>query len=66
MRSVFLSSPEETSDIRFRLGQSKANITAYIETIFGFCFHGRQIKKFSFAKVGSCELNENYGSFLAK
>ena len=64
MRNVSLTSPEETFDIRFRLGLSKANVTAYIDAISGLCFYGHQIRKSSFAKVGSCELNENYGAFL--
>ena len=64
MQSVFLYSPEETFDIQLRLALSTANVTAYIEAISGFCFYGRQIRKFSFAKVGSCELNENYGNLL--
>ena len=42
---MFLYSPEESFDIRLRLGLSKANVTAYIETISGFCFHGRQIRR---------------------
>ena len=57
---MFLYSPKETFDILLGLGLSKANVTAYIEVISGFCFYGRQIRKFRFAKVGSWELNENY------
>ena len=64
MQSVFLYSPEEIFDNPLRLGLNKANVTAYIKAISGFCFYGRQIRKFSFAKVGSCELNKNHGSHL--
>ena len=66
MRSVYLNSSEETFDIRLGLGLSKANVTAYIKAIFEFGFYGRQVRKSSFAKVGSCELNENHGSLLAE
>ena len=31
-----------------------------------FVFKDAMIRKFSFAKVGSCELNENHGSLLAE
>ena len=61
---MFLYLPEETFDIRLRLSLSEANVTAHIEVISGFCFFGCQIRKFNFPKVGSSELNENYGAFL--
>ena len=64
MQKVFLYSPEETFDIQLRLGLSKADVTAYIEAISGFCFYRRQIRKSNFAKVGSCKLNKNYESLL--
>ena len=66
MQSVFLYLPEETFDIWLGLGLSRANVTAYIETISGFCFYGHQIRKSSYAKVDSWELNKNYRSLLAE
>ena len=44
MQRVFSYSPEETFDIKLRLGLSKANVTAFIEAISGFCSNGRQIR----------------------
>ena len=46
------------------LGLSEKNANPYIEAISGFYFDKRrikrhQIKKSSFAKVGSCQLNKN-------
>ena len=66
VRSVFLYLPEETFGIRLRLGLSKANVIAFIDAISGFRFYERVIRKSSFAKIGSCELNENHGSLFAE
>ena len=63
---MFLYSPEETFDIWLHLELSKVSVAAYIEAISGFSFHGCLITKSSFAKVGSCKLNENHGSLLAE